>query len=1262
MQNYSENWQHLKSILDGYARKHIRRENFSYDDHVHAKALSIFLAHATLATLKLDRLTVEDILAGRLTWPNHLKEPSFDGVDLQLSILEECGLVAFYADWCSVHCRSPRNSEDVDQSVVPLIQAVEHLKDISYGRDGYIQPHYICPKAFFDELWNDHFGSSSIGDIIPELILESNHYSLPPGNQSFSSLVSTYLWHALCKKYESQEAFACWILCMRVNCEWAFPVLFDDTEFEEKKEFNNQLLAYVEKDACFFISSDILLRQSINGENFSYVVAPVSTKINIAMNVYDNSSSENYETIELEKPTLDSLITTYPREIDDKLCDLEFVINWWKYRHSQEPEHFYTYLLNYSIETNVRIEGQLLASYEFVEKLLELTASRPLLKYLVFNKIPDYENVKLLLFLLSSSATCDISLFYLSQRSFSSFQHNGLEFTKHFDKGYQQLVCHEYFRAISKEVESGIRLLKVVQFLGERCDLRGRDFGKNHGYQFLLCFLEGLSHQHVIQLGKALSLSGEETQKESASQSRQHYLYFLGFWLIERLEHIGNDPSGELTNTLKTHLLDYYKTEFEKNLDGVQRDLEPSYFFSILPWHKLIGDKSVSRILSLSQHCCDWKGKLSYSNEKKCFGAASAVRHYLQVLMLIGRPQIISQNWKRIANRVVELVRILGFGPREEAIYLFNAGFYSDKFDLWSNFCSYANLLEDELYDDFVERCLDFIPLNQLFVLFESCTVIARARKLQEVIASQQLLDSESLGLSDLEQAFISAWDAGHNDLASKLIDRAKELLSQERFSSAKNPSFLKVRKSWLVYEYKWQLLKLLEDFKNRPDDYDKAARQVPIPIGFEGQSRTEEDRRYRRDCEHFRRYIVAAAYCEKNPTKCIGIMEHLCKESDSSNFSFMLFRGKLALYEIDSNITGLRSALSQLLERIGGVEPASMPTLWVAVILDAYQKLQDHPGIDTFWRKLDSDQQARREIMHPYCRSLIKRGDALIAQQIITRYRELNLKASDDLGINELIDELGKALPNELPLSQMIQMVNEDSQRSVVQLRKHYSQIVTKEFVDYVDIVGQGLSLHEFLKNAVLEVAQELLLRRKNLQLHIQTSSCKDNIRITQEDLINDWFTSLFDKRLADARIGMRDQKRGGSSASGKSPGEIDGYITDSKNKRISIFEAFRLFSLNTNVIVEHLNKISGYDNESLSPVFIVAYCDVNNFCKLTEDYSSFIAAQSYTGFIVNSSSLGSIETLESSDNLWLGMERRFRNDKEIIFYHLLINMQFED
>jgi len=113
-------------------------------------------------------------------------------------------------------------------------------------------------------------------------------------------------------------------------------------------------------------------------------------------------------------------------------------------------------------------------------------------------------------------------------------------------------------------------------------------------------------------------------------------------------------------------------------------------------------------------------------------------------------------------------------------------------------------------------------------------------------------------------------------------------------------------------------------------------------------------------------------------------------------------------------------------------------------------------------------------------------------------------------------------------------------------------------------------------------------------------------------------------------------------------------------KNNRIAIFEAFRLFSLNTNVISDHLDKISGYDNESLSPIFIVAYCDVEDFAELVKSYTKFIASKNYDGFQFDLATCTTIETLDQhkTDHLWLGIEQRRRNDREVIFYHLFLNM----
>ncbi|RKT10508.1 hypothetical protein B0G69_7933 [Paraburkholderia sp. RAU2J] len=87
-----------------------------------------------------------------------------------------------------------------------------------------------------------------------------------------------------------------------------------------------------------------------------------------------------------------------------------------------------------------------------------------------------------------------------------------------------------------------------------------------------------------------------------------------------------------------------------------------------------------------------------YVSSAKNFKVRSAIRHYLLVLMTVGRPQRASGSGEMIAGRVVEIVRLIGFGPRDAGIFLFDSVLYGDEFDLWTVFCSYTNLFSDDLY------------------------------------------------------------------------------------------------------------------------------------------------------------------------------------------------------------------------------------------------------------------------------------------------------------------------------------------------------------------------------------------------------------------------------------------------------------------------------------------------------------------------------------------------------------------------------------
>ena len=141
--------------------------------------------------LRRDRPTVEALLAGRQSWPHTVGMQKFEGTNLPLSLFEENGLVAFYAGWCTIHCQPVRDLEKADPSLLPLIRAIQLLTDICYGQNGYIQPHYTCPKNKLEELFAPHFGNRSVLELLPELRLQECHFMLPPGNQNFSSLVST---------------------------------------------------------------------------------------------------------------------------------------------------------------------------------------------------------------------------------------------------------------------------------------------------------------------------------------------------------------------------------------------------------------------------------------------------------------------------------------------------------------------------------------------------------------------------------------------------------------------------------------------------------------------------------------------------------------------------------------------------------------------------------------------------------------------------------------------------------------------------------------------------------------------------------------------------------------------------------------------------------------------------------------------------------------------------------------------------------------
>ncbi|MFM0223841.1 hypothetical protein [Paraburkholderia dipogonis] len=1261
MNNFSDSWRQLKGILTAYADNERRPELPTLADHQHAKAMSIFLVNATLATPSLDRTTVANILAGGVSWPAKTGANRFHGVDIPLSFFEDNGFVSFYAGWCVVHCKLPRNTVTVDPTLTGLIEAIEHLSDIQTGRGGLVRPHYESPAKFIDKLVSVEL-ETTVKGTLPDLGLEDGKYHLPPGNEHFSPLICTYLWQALFAQTPS-KAFGRWITILRVNCGHAMSPIFELLQNDERSAFNDQLLEWLADDTALEKAAETLQKQSVNKQGFESIVSPTMTKIQINIGLRGTSSPEREQVVELEKPTITSLASAYNVQTAEGLNDFQKARRWDQYQRHSQSDIFYTGLVGYALTASIRIDGQVLASSGLAETMLELAATRPVLKYLLFQSLARWNFDSFRLFLLSRPQTSAVALFYLTEFRNVSFSRARSSSESLVEKGYLQLVYSEFVRAIEKEPDVGDRLLEVVEYLSGRVNLALSDFSQQPEYLLLFDALNSLGHKQVLELGRSFVVSPASDAGRTPYSLTGHRRYLVGFWLIDRLDNTGIDTVGEVDDLLKQHLFSQYKTEFNACLDGSDKSLAPTFFFSTLPWHKLVESTSnFADLLALSQRWTGWIGKLIYTSEQ-AFNVASAIRQYLQILMLVGRRLRTDQDHQRVSSRVMELVRHLGFGEDDNVVYLFNSAFYLENYDLWKPFCSYTNEICDSLFDDFVEQCATLIRLDQLYVLLERTSVVVRNQKLQSEIDKRSTSDIEKMSLNGLEQAFISACNIGNVSLAGKILLAAKAQLREPRFSESTHPISIQKRKNWANYEYMWELLDQSVRLREDPDAFVQFAGKLPIP--HEATSgRYDVNSQFWRDCNHFRRYVVAASYLESNPEKCVQIMEALCRESDDEKFRFLLLQGRVVIFERnqeskDINVADLRRAVSQFLDSCLDMQPSNMPNHWAAVILNAYRLLRDVTLIGIFWGKLTVDQQRRAEILYPFCKAQIADGDPRVAQRIIEDYMARNDQATDSLALTQLIDEVAKALPGALLPSSVVQGMMNASVRSNSQLARDYGEIVSKDFSDYVEIVGGGRTLQEFLMDVVKDIGNELLVRKKNLLIHVRDSGGNVKLRLTKEDLVNDWFTSLFNKRMSEARIGFEDQKRAGESKSGIEVGEVDGYIVDSQNRNVSIFEAFRLFSADTTVIFEHLDKIAKYDNEALSPVFIVAYCHVENFGALARNYKTLINDRDYVGYTSVGESDNRVTLLEETDQLWIGSETRLRGPRAVVFYHMLLNFR---
>ena len=122
-----------------------------------------------------------------------------------------------------------------------------------------------------------------------------------------------------------------------------------------------------------------------------------------------------------------------------------------------------------------------------------------------------------------------------------------------------------------------------------------------------------------------------------------------------------------------------------------------------------------------------------------------------------------------------------------------------------------------------------------------------------------------------------------------------------------------------------------------------------------------------------------------------------------------------------------------------------------------------------------------------------------------------------------------------------------------------------------------------------------------------------------TDEDPRNRYVSSNLAARLSGKGYTCADQQPGGTSATGKAPGERDFAVKDKNGQEVLIYEGLNLTKFNSSYINQHIDKLINYYNpQGLRYGILVTYlkCEHSKFKGFIDKYKQHIteyAPESY-------------------------------------------------
>ncbi|MEY8212903.1 MAG: hypothetical protein RPR97_00330, partial [Colwellia sp.] len=899
---YSENIGKIKNFFTEENNDEQAEYVSDFDNGLKCKVLALLLVNSDLATPELNRHNVKLLLDGGIAWPKDDGSKYRADIKVELGLLERLGAITFYANYCKVHSRRLSDYGAINDSVKPIFDALELLKNILYG-NGYVKPYFHINKQYAQKL----IEKSSIFiklDDFKGVVSEGENYRLDLDGFRHDNLLPEFLWKEVVTSLDlnidiNYSAFSLnetqinvlnkWLLICRVYSDnYLVSINFKYIKNECKRIFLDFFEPLLIDDKQLIQPEYILKNKWRCNSRIEDMFFEIDRSIH--MNISSSGASSVSHSNKLPVPlSMDSIQSKFftPEAVVDTSC-LVFVRDWARNgRHINNDNRLYTSLLMQFVKSDIYIDDSSLNSYGRLDNLLEKSAERAEIRHILLNELPIYSGIKYLLYLLAKKETATAAVYLFANKSPYNLiaLPRGESGTYHLK--FFPVICDEFLELHFNNEFDRIYDKDVVELL----ILMAEDSIYNNYSGELSCtkdcldiLLERFSTEQVSYFAECLFEEIEKGFDVTGKIFPVSKIYLL-FWLLERTQDFNLSNESDLSSKVQLLITKFYVTALKRNIDNKDNKLDAYKLFDFLPWWR-IDDEYISEYLQLIKKPTNWVLKLTDSNSCQ-YQNKMLTRSYLQLLIgLHSEKRAVDKN-DPITLKVLGLLESCGFPEYENKFCgLFD---YESRYDycLWQQFV----LLVDDMSDSSFDRVLSILetgaPINRALELYEKVNKEARKEKILVHIKSPSEEKNDSLGIEVLEESLDSACRTGQVDIAKIMLDRGLSLLNDE-------DSYLKKRlpstqisileDKWCAYEFKINLLMVVSD------DALSNEKKLEMMRDFEQPFRREKNNQVRLQlagsCNRFKRNMSALILHEINPEAAYKCYHGLYLEDNNDYYS----------------------------------------------------------------------------------------------------------------------------------------------------------------------------------------------------------------------------------------------------------------------------------------------------------------------------------------------------------------------------------------